>query len=397
MESIKKLYKIGFGPSSSHTMGPAIAANIFKNKNKNATSFKVELYGSLALTGKGHLTDYILKNELGDNTKIYFNYEQSYNYHPNAMKFFAYENENAIDEWLVFSVGGGEIKELNEPRNTIDKKVYPHTNFEDVLKYINERNITLVEYIYKFDDELKGYLEEVYQIMEHSIQTGLEKNDVLPGRLKLTRKAKSFYQKYLKDERLLSLIYAYSLSVSEQNASGDKIVTAPTCGSSGVVPGVLFAMKDFENIEKSKIINAMAISGLVGNFVKTNASISGAEVGCQGEIGVACSMASAAVCYLLGGSDKQIEYAAEMGLEHNLGMTCDPVDGMVQIPCIERNAVAAISAYNIANYVIMTDGNHYISFDNVVDVMKETGLDLHTKYKETSIGGLAKINNRKEK
>ncbi len=255
----------------------------------------------------------------------------------------------------------------------------------------------MIEYIYIFDNELKEYLEEVYQIMKNSIKIGLKKTDNLPGRLKLTRKAKCFYQGYLKDKRLLSLIYAYSLSVSEQNASGDKIVTAPTCGSSGVVPGILFAMKDFENIEKSKVINALAIAGLVGNFVKTNASISGAEVGCQGEIGVACSMASAAVCYLLGGSDKQIEYASEMGLEHNLGMTCDPVDGMVQIPCIERNAVAAISAYNIANYVIMTDGNHYISFDNVVDVMKETGLDLHTKYKETSIGGLAKINNRKEK
>lgn len=397
MESIKNLYKIGFGPSSSHTMGPAIAANIFKNKNKNASSFEVELYGSLALTGKGHLTDYILKKELGENTKIYFNYEQSYNYHPNAMKFFAYKDGTKIDEWLVFSIGGGEIKELNEPRYTTNENVYPHTHFKDVLEYLDEEKITLIEYIYKFDDELKGYLEEVYQIMEHSIKTGLEKNDPLPGRLKLTRKGQSFYQKYLQDKRLLSLIYAYSLSVSEQNASGDKIVTAPTCGSSGVLPGTLFAMKDFENIEKSKIINGLAIAGMVGNFVKTNASISGAEVGCQGEIGVACSMASAAICYLLGGSDKQIEYAAEMGLEHNLGMTCDPVDGMVQIPCIERNAVAAISAYNIANYVIMTDGNHYISFDNVVDVMKETGLDLHTKYKETSIGGLAKINNRKEK
>lgn len=396
MESIKKLYKIGFGPSSSHTMGPAIAANIFKNKNKTATYFKVELYGSLALTGKGHLTDYILKKELGSNTLIIFNYEQSYNYHPNAMKFFAYQNDVKIDEWLVFSVGGGEIKELNESRSEIKEQVFPHTSFQEILDFIKNKNITLLDYIYMYDNNLINYLEEVYNIMEESIKSGLEREDNLPGRLKLNRKAKNFYNKYLQDGRLLSLIYAYSLSVSEQNASGDKIVTAPTCGSSGVVPGAFFAIKEFEKIEKNKIINALAIAGLIGNIVKTNASISGAEVGCQGEIGVACAMASAGICYLLGGNDQQIEYAAEMGLEHNLGMTCDPVDGMVQIPCIERNAVASISAYNIANYVMMTDGNHYISFDNVVDVMKETGLDLHSKYKETSIGGLAKINNRKD-
>lgn len=396
MESIKNIYKIGFGPSSSHTMGPAIAANIFKNKNLSATSFKVELYGSLALTGKGHLTDYILKKELGENTNVIFNYEQSYNYHPNAMKFFAYENERLIDEWLVFSVGGGEIKQLNEARNTTNKKVYPHSTFKEILEELKTKNISLLDYIYKYDQDLKSYLENVYTVMEQSIKEGLERIDKLPGRLQLNRKAKTFYQKYLEDHRLISLIYAYSLSVAEQNASGDKIVTAPTCGSSGVLPGVLFAFKDFEKATKNDLINALAISGIVGNIVKTNASISGAEVGCQGEIGVACAMASAGICYLLGGTSSQIEYAAEMGLEHNLGMTCDPVDGMVQIPCIERNAVASISAYNIANYVIMTDGNHYISFDNVVDVMKETGLDLHTKYKETSIGGLAKINNRKD-
>lgn len=397
MESIRKIYKIGFGPSSSHTMGPAIAAKIFKEKNSSANNFSVELFGSLALTGKGHLTDYILKKELGGSTKIIFNYEQFYSYHPNAMKFYAYKDQELIDEWVAFSIGGGEIRSLNEPRNSSLEKVYPNTSFNEILNYISENKITILDYINKYDTNLVEYLNKVYDIMHESIVSGLNATSVLPGRLKLARKANSFYQKYLLDKRLLSLIYTYSLAVAEQNASGGVIVTAPTCGSSGVLPGVLFALKEFNNIPRSEIINALAIAGLVGNIVKTNASISGAEVGCQGEIGVACSMASAAVCYLLGGSDNQIEYAAEMGLEHNLGMTCDPVDGMVQIPCIERNAVAAISAYNIANYAVMTDGNHYISFDNVVDVMRETGLDLHSKYKETSVGGLAKINNQERK
>ena len=397
MESIRKIYKIGFGPSSSHTMGPAIAAKSFKEKNPSANNFTVELFGSLALTGKGHLTDYILKKELGENTKIIFNYEQFYSYHPNAMKFSAYKDQELVDEWVAFSIGGGEIRSLNEPRNSSLEKIYPNASFNEILDYTSKNQMTILNYINQYDTNLTDYLNKVYDAMYESIVSGLNATDVLPGRLKLTRKANSFYQKYLADKKLLSLIYTYSLAVSEQNASGGVIVTSPTCGSSGVVPGVLFALQEFNSISRNEIINALAIAGLVGDIVKTNASISGAEVGCQGEIGVACSMASAAVCYLLGGNNRQIEYAAEMGLEHNLGMTCDPVDGMVQIPCIERNAVAAISAYNIANYAVMTDGNHYISFDNVVDVMKETGLDLHSKYKETSVGGLAKINNQERK
>ncbi len=395
MESVKNLYKIGFGPSSSHTMGPANAAKIFKNRNPEANRFVVELFGSLALTGKGHLTDHILRKELDDDTIVRFNYEQAYNYHPNAMKFYAYLNDCLVDEWLVFSVGGGELRELNEPRKVTNEIVFPHFTFKQILAYTEENQITLLDYLKKYDRDLFTYLNLVYDKMEQSINSGLNATDDLPGRLKLKRKAKSFYQKYLSDLTLTSIVYAYTLAVSEQNASGSEIVTAPTCGSSGVVPGALFALKDFNHLSKEEVVNALAIAGLVGTLVKNNASISGAEVGCQGEIGVACSMASAAICYLLGGDNHQIEYAAEMGLEHHLGMTCDPVDGMVQIPCIERNAVAAISAYNIASYVIMTDGNHYISFDDVVAVMKETGLDLHSKYKETSVGGLAKINNKK--
>lgn len=392
MESIKNLYKIGFGPSSSHTMGPALAAKRFKEKNQQATHFKVELYGSLALTGKGHLTDYILKKYLGDDTEIIFNYEQVYHYHPNAMKFMAYNSDQLTREWLAFSVGGGEIRELNEPREKVVQKIYPASTFKAILNEVKEQKMTILDYIQKYDHDLNHYLELVYEVMEKAIKEGLRETTNLPGRLHLKRKALMFYEKYQADNSFLSLVYAYTLAVSEQNASGKEIVTAPTCGSSGVVPGILFALRDYYHYSKKQIINALAIAGLVGNIVKTNASISGAEVGCQGEIGVACSMASAGVCYLLGGTSEQIEYAAEMGLEHHLGMTCDPVDGMVQIPCIERNAASAIAAYNAASYVMMTDGLHYVSFDEVVKVMKETGLDLHTKYKETSVGGLAKIN-----
>lgn len=390
MDSIKELYKIGYGPSSSHTMGPQKAASIFLERNKNADKFSAELFGSLSLTGKGHLTDYIIKKTLGvDKTEIIFNNDFVYNYHPNALKFKAYVNNELVDEWLVFSVGGGDLMELNEKRNVSKSSVYPHNNMADILKYCKDENISLVEYVKRFDN-VRDYLKEVLLTMFSTIESGLNKRGILPGSLKLKRKANDFYLHYLQNKNFSNFLYAASLATAEENASANLVVTAPTCGSSGVLPAVLYTSKYYNNINDDKLIDALMVAGLIGNIIKYNGSISGAEVGCQGEIGSACSMAAGAYSVILGSTNEQIEYASEIALEHNLGLTCDPVDGLVQIPCIERNALASAKAIDAANYAALTDGNHHISFDNVIKVMKETGKDLNLKYRETSTGGLAK-------
>lgn len=390
MDSIKELYKIGYGPSSSHTMGPQKAASIFLERNKNADKFSAELFGSLSLTGKGHLTDYIIKKTLGvDKTEIIFNNDFVYDYHPNALKFKAYVDNKLVDEWLVFSVGGGDLMELNEKRNISKSSVYPHNNMTDILKYCKDEKISLVEYVKRFDN-VRDYLKEVLSTMFSTIESGLNKRGALPGSLKLKRKANDFYLHYLQNKNFSNFLYAASLATAEENASANLVVTAPTCGSSGVLPAVLYTSKYYNNINDDKLIDALMVAGLIGNIIKYNGSISGAEVGCQGEIGSACSMAAGAYSVILGSTNEQIEYASEIALEHNLGLTCDPVDGLVQIPCIERNALASAKAIDAANYAALTDGNHHISFDNVIKVMKETGKDLNLKYRETSTGGLAK-------
>lgn len=390
MDSIKELYKIGYGPSSSHTMGPQKAASIFLERNKNADKFSAELFGSLSLTGKGHLTDYIIKKTLGvDKTEIIFNNDFVYDYHPNALKFKAYVDNKLVDEWLVFSVGGGDLMELNEKRNISKSSVYPHNNMTDILKYCKDEKISLVEYVKRFDN-VRDYLKEVLSTMFSTIESGLNKRGALPGSLKLKRKANDFYLHYLQNKNFSNFLYAASLATAEENASANLVVTAPTCGSSGVLPAVLYTSKYYNNINDDKLLDALMLAGLIGNIIKYNGSISGAEVGCQGEIGSACSMAAGAYSVILGSTNEQIEYASEIALEHNLGLTCDPVDGLVQIPCIERNALASVKAIDAANYAALTDGNHHISFDNVIKVMKETGKDLNLKYRETSTGGLAK-------
>ena len=390
MDSIKELYKIGNGPSSSHTMGPQKAASIFLERNKNADKFSAELFGSLSLTGKGHLTDYIIKKTLGvDKTEIIFNNDFVYDYHPNALKFKAYVDNKLVDEWLVFSVGGGDLMELNEKRNISKSSVYPHNNMTDILKYCKDEKISLVEYVKRFDN-VRDYLKEVLSTMFSTIESGLNKRGALPGSLKLKRKANDFYLHYLQNKNFSNFLYAASLATAEENASANLVVTAPTCGSSGVLPAVLYTSKYYNNINDDKLLDALMLAGLIGNIIKYNGSISGAEVGCQGEIGSACSMAAGAYSVILGSTNEQIEYASEIALEHNLGLTCDPVDGLVQIPCIERNALASAKAIDAANYAALTDGNHHISFDNVIKVMKETGKDLNLKYRETSTGGLAK-------
>ena len=393
MDTIRELYKIGTGPSSSHTMGPKKAAVIFLERNKEADKFKAELYGSLAATGKGHLTDYIIKHTLGSHrTEIEFKPEVDFEYHPNGMKLIAYKDDKIIDEWLVFSVGGGEIKNHNEERNSSSNNVYKHENMRQILEYCDNNNISFYDYVVECEGkEIIEYGDKILTVMFNTVERGLYKDDKLPGDLNINRRAKGFYEKYLEDDSLSTLAFAASMAASEENASGGEMVTAPTCGASGVVPGVLYTYYKRRNYTRQFLIEALLVGGLIGNIVKSTGSISGAEVGCQGEVGVACAMASASVTYLLGGTNKQIEYAAEIALEHHLGLTCDPVKGYVQIPCIERNAMSCKRALDCAQFALLTDGNHYIKLDDAIQTMVETGKDLHYKYRETSEGGLAKI------
>lgn len=393
MDTIRELYKIGTGPSSSHTMGPKKAAVIFLERNKEADRFKAELYGSLAATGKGHLTDFIIKYTLGsDRTEIEFKPEVDFDYHPNGMKLIAFKDNKIIDEWLVFSVGGGEIKNYNEERNSSNDNVYKHENMRQILEYCDNKKISFYDYVVECEGkEIIEYGEKILNTMFNTVERGLFKDDKLPGDLNISRRAKGFYEKYLEDDSLSTLAFAASMAASEENASGGEMVTAPTCGASGVVPGVLYTYYRRRNYSKQFLIEALLVGGLIGNIVKSTGSISGAEVGCQGEVGVACAMAAASVCYMLGGTNKQIEYAAEIALEHHLGLTCDPVKGYVQIPCIERNAMSCKRALDCAQFALLTDGNHYIKLDDAIQTMVETGKDLHHKYRETSEGGLAKI------
>ena len=392
MKSIKELFRIGYGPSSSHTMGPRRAAEMFLQKHPEAATFEITLYGSLAATGKGHMTDVALLDVM-PNAKIIWRSDIFLDYHPNGMTFKSFDNEGkTTDEWTVFSIGGGALAE--EGKNIESDDIYTMTTMTDILDYCNKTGKSYWEYVEECEGvEIWDYLAEIWNVMKESVEAGLDAEGVLPGPLHLRRKAATYNIKatgYQDNLRSRGLVFAYALAVSEHNASGGKIVTAPTCGSCGVLPGVLYHLWKSKNINEVRILRALATAGLFGNIVKQNASISGAEVGCQGEVGVACAMAAAAANQLFGGSPTQIEYAAEMGLEHHLGMTCDPVCGLVQIPCIERNAYAAARALDSNIYASFSDGLHRVSFDKVVSVMKQTGHDLPSLYKETSKGGLAK-------
>ena len=395
MDSLKELFKIGCGPSSSHTMGPERAAKKFGKENENAHSFRVELYGSLAATGKGHLTDWIIEETLKPRkTEIVWMPEYVHPYHTNGMKFIALdENGNILNEWLVFSVGGGTIKDLSDSGSKTEE-VYKLNKLDDIIKWCKENNKELWQYVEECEGkEIWNHLKDILDTMHNAVSEGIEKDGILPGKLKLQRRAKGFYDKIKGQHNyhvITKKIFAYALAVAEQNSSAGTIVTAPTCGAAGVIPGLLRAMREEHSLDEETCLKALAIGGLIGNLIKQNATISGAEAGCQAEIGAACSMASAMAAYILGGTLEQIEYAAEMGMEHHLGMTCDPVGGYVQIPCIERNAIVAVRSLNTADYALSTDGHHTISFDQVVITMKETGKDMCPSYKETSIGGLAK-------
>ena len=394
MYSLKELYRIGHGPSSSHTMGPRNAAAQFLDRNAEAVRFEVTLYGSLAATGKGHMTDAAILEVLGEErTTIVWEPKQFLPYHPNGMKFRALDAAGErTAEWVVFSVGGGALAE--EGQKVVEHQhVYTMNTASDILAWCISTGKSYWEYVEECEEhEIWDYLLEVWSTMKAAVERGLEQEGVLPGPLALRRKAANYYVRaegYQQSMRTRGLLFAYALAVSEENAAGGKIVTAPTCGSCGVLPAVLYHLYKSRNFSEQRILRALATAGLFGNIVKTNASISGAEVGCQGEVGVACAMAAAAAAQLFGGTPSQIEYAAEMGLEHHLGLTCDPVCGLVQIPCIERNAYAAARAMDANSYAMFTDGVHRVSFDKVVEVMRKTGHDLPSLYKETAEGGLA--------
>ena len=398
MESLKEIFRIGKGPSSSHTMGPQRAATIFAERHPEAARFEVTLYGSLAATGKGHMTDKAIIDVLKQVAPVEITWEPDIflPYHPNGMLFRAFNNsQDLLDEWTVYSVGGGALSEGKATGDFFQKEsVYDLHTLKDIQAWCEHHGRGYWEYVKQCEgDDLWDYLREVWKTMQAAVERGLDSEGALPGPLNLARKAPNYYIKargYKPSLQSRGMVYSYALAVSEENASGGTIVTAPTCGACGVVPAVLYHLSKGHDFSETKILHALATAGLFGNIVKYNASISGAEVGCQGEVGVACAMASAASCQLFGGSPSQIEYAAEMGLEHHLGMTCDPVCGLVQIPCIERNAFAACRALDAQLYASFSDGSHRVSFDRVVEVMKQTGHDIPSLYKETSAGGLAK-------
>ena len=395
MISIKELYKIGPGPSSSHTIGPKKAVEYILNKYPDLDYCEMTFYGSLAETGKGHLSDYIASRTFGTvKHQILFDYK-THTKHPNTMVFKVYKENKLLDTVQIISVGGGLIKVKNEKLKK-DREVYEESSFDEIKAYCLEHDLSLIDYIYLNEGEsIYEYGKTIYDTMLKSVESGLNKEGLLPGKLKVKRKAKDLYNKVLphetsdmKEKRLIS---AYAFAVSEENASGQMIVTAPTCGASGILPSLLRYKLD-QGYKEKELIESLLVAGLIGVIVKTNASISGAECGCQAEVGTASSMGAAFLANLEHLGLKGIERASEIALEHSLGLTCDPIDGYVQIPCIERNAMGAIKSIMACSLSeLMGSSNSKISFDVVVKTMYQTGKDLNRAYRETSLGGLAKI------
>lgn len=389
MESLRELYRIGPGPSSSHTLAIKRICEYFLCHNHASKDIVVDLYGSLSLTGKGHMTDKIIYETLGKDTKI--NFLNKEHKHPNTIVI-----KTNGKEYTFFSTGGGAFEVEGIPLEE-KKEVYLEKNMSEIIKRIEEKNYTLYDYILENDKDIDKYLIEVFDQMIKTIKSGLDKEGYLPGDLKLERVAKKLYQKANEIDELATkkdlLITSYAYSCAEENASGNTVTTAPTLGSCGVLPAVLYYYFHDLNYPKDKIIRALGIGGIYGNIIKQNASISGAKGGCQAEIGTACAMAASALAYLEDLSLDQISYAAEMGIEHHLGLTCDPIGGYVQIPCIERNGVAALRAIDACNYAKYLGGirKNRISFDTIVETMNYTGEKLARELKETSLGGLAKI------
>ena len=402
MKSIRQIYKIGKGPSSSHTMGPERAALLFLKQYPRAAAFQVTLYGSLSKTGVGHGTDRVLRETLGpDRTRVIFSQEAWEGMHPNTMDFAAFAGESPLGQMRVESIGGGDIRISGHPESEAPEEVYVEHSFAEIAYFCKWRYIhTLSDYVELNEGpEIWDFLMEVWQAMKQALDRGLSKTGVLPGGLNVQRKAKYLYEqstpKDIPAMKEFQTIAAYAYAAAEENADNGTVVTAPTCGACGVLPAVLKYAQDTRGFTDAQILRGLAAAGIIGNLTKQNASISGAECGCQAEIGTACSMAAAALAELYGQSLDQVEYAAEVAMEHHLGLTCDPICGLVQIPCIERNAVAAVRAMNACNLSYFLTGSRNISYDMVCRAMKETGVHLDHRFRETSEGGLARLYNRK--
>ena len=396
MKSLMELYKTGRGPSSSHTMGPEKACKVFMDKNPGADSFRVVLFGSLSKTGKGHGTDTVIKKTFGEiPCEVVFDFEETDLPHPNTLDMYAYKDGAQIDQLRIMSVGGGRI-EVPGSDLVETPDVYPHRSFTEIVEYCRKKDIQLWQYAEEMEGpELRPYIAQMWEIMKDCVRAGLNDEGILPGGLEVKKKAKQLYTSKHIDEspetKENRLVCAYAFAVSEQNAAGERIVTAPTCGAAGVLPAVLYYQQKKRNYSDDRIVEALEAAGIIGALIKTNASISGAECGCQAEVGSACAMAAAALAELFHLDFDKIEYAAEIAIEHHLGLTCDPICGLVQIPCIERNAVAAMRAINAVSLSSFLADTRKMTLDNVITVMKETGRDLAHPYRETSEGGLAKI------
>ena len=395
MKSLRQLYKIGIGPSSSHTMGPVKATEKFLSRYDGYDSYAVTLYGSLAMTGKGHGTDLAIARAFG-NRKVDVNFDTASRAfsHPNTMEFVAYRKGCEPVKMVILSIGGGDIRVEGEGFSE-GADIYEQNNFEQIKTYCEKHNLRLWQYAIKREGEdILNYMQEIWQTMQECVNVGLQCEGVLPGGLNVQRRAKKLLSDRTDEARQTRkdrIVSAYAFAAGEQNASGGKVVTAPTCGASGVLPAVFMYAKEQQGFSDQEITHALLTAGIVGNVVKTNASISGAECGCQAEIGTACSMAAAGLAELYGMTLDEIEYSAEVALEHQLGLTCDPVNGLVQIPCIERNAVGALRAINAVSIATFLADSRKVSFDTVVSAMYETGKDISENYRETSIGGLAKV------
>ena len=396
MKSIRDIYKIGKGPSSSHTMGPAKAMSIYVSEHPHAESYKVILYGSLADTGEGHGTDKAIKAATDKEVEILLNTVDRNLPHENTMDIYSVVAGEEVDKMRVMSIGGGDIKIEGRVDADVADDVYPQSSFTAIAEYCKANQIRLSDYVFLREGEnIREFLLDVWSVMKNAIHEGLTTSGILPGGLEVERKAQYLYNQRHIDESPVTrenrIVCAYAYAVSEQNADNGTIVTAPTCGACAVLPSVLKYMQEKHRFSDEQIIRALAVAGLIGALTKTNASVSGAECGCQAEIGTACSMASAALGELFEMGIDQIEYAAEIAFEHHLGLTCDPICGLVQIPCIERNAVAAMRAINAVNLANFLSGSRKISLDMVIKTMYETGKDLSHHYRETSTGGLAKL------
>jgi len=395
--SIFEIFKVGSGPSSSHSIGPQRAAKWFLQMLETTPDrIRVTLYGSLAATGKGHFTDRSISGVLNPiRHEFVWDSTTTDLHHPNTMRFEAFAGRKAIRDWTVYSVGGGNLIDVNGQTGDIEDIRYPVRNITSAISFCEDRDLNFWRLVERTESDVWSRLSKIWDAMKDSIRRGLEsQQELLPGPLKLQRRARHTWtsaQHLQSPQKDLACLAAFALAVAEENADGGMIVTAPSCGAAGVLPSVLHYYELVKGVPRETILQALATAGLFGAVIRANASISGAEVGCQGEIGSACSMAAAAGSQIMGGSLRQIEYAAEIGMEHHLGLTCDPVEGFVQIPCIERNMTASFRAFECANFSTLTDGKHLVSFDDAIDVMYETGHDLQSAYRETARGGLASL------